>query len=77
MRFACETESADSNLALYGGFLNRGALLLLSVCGRVWLQVIDTGIVRPQTFSFFLNSHSGIQGTSRAALYTVLFDQSR
>ena len=41
------------------------------------MQVVDTQIVHPTQFSFFLNSHAGIQGTSRPAKYAVLLDQNR
>ena len=41
------------------------------------VQVVDTQIVHPSQFSFFLNSHAGIQGTSRCAHYSVLLDQNR
>lgn len=39
--------------------------------------VVDRRIVHPNQFSFFLNSHAGLQGTNKPALYTVLLDQSR
>ena len=39
--------------------------------------MIDTGIVHPTDFEFYLNSHASIQGTSRPALYTVLLDQNK
>lgn len=39
--------------------------------------VIDTGVVHPFEFDFFLNSHQGLQGTSRAAHYHVLFDENK
>ncbi|KAJ3210544.1 hypothetical protein HDU67_005209 [Dinochytrium kinnereticum] len=38
--------------------------------------VVDTGVVHPFEFDFFLNSHAGIQGTSRAAHYHVLYDEN-
>ena len=41
------------------------------------MQVVDTQIVHPNQFSFFLNSHAGIQGTSRCAKYLFLLDQNR
>ncbi|UJR37628.1 hypothetical protein I4U23_030325 [Adineta vaga] len=37
--------------------------------------VVDTGIVHPQGFDFYLNSHAAIQGTSRPILYHVLYDE--
>ena len=37
--------------------------------------VIDTDIVSPNGFDFYLNSHAAIQGTSRPMLYQVLYDQ--
>ncbi|CAF3625397.1 unnamed protein product [Adineta steineri] len=37
--------------------------------------VVDTGIVQPQGFDFYLNSHAAIQGTSRPILYHVLYDE--
>ncbi|CAF1268322.1 unnamed protein product [Rotaria sp. Silwood1] len=36
--------------------------------------VIDTDIVTPNGFDFYLNSHAAIQGTSRPMLYNVLYD---
>ncbi|UJR24794.1 hypothetical protein I4U23_006169 [Adineta vaga] len=36
--------------------------------------VIDTDIVSPNGFDFYLNSHAAIQGTSRPSLYHVLYD---
>jgi len=38
--------------------------------------VIDTDIVHPTEFDFWLQSHSGIQGTSRPAHYHCLLDQN-
>uniref|UniRef100_K3X8F2 Piwi domain-containing protein n=1 Tax=Globisporangium ultimum (strain ATCC 200006 / CBS 805.95 / DAOM BR144) TaxID=431595 RepID=K3X8F2_GLOUD len=38
--------------------------------------VIDTGIVDSHRFDFFLYGHSGIQGTSCPAHYTVLHDEN-
>ncbi|CAF5212924.1 unnamed protein product, partial [Rotaria magnacalcarata] len=37
--------------------------------------VIDTDIVHPLGFDFYLNSHAAIQGTSRPILYHVLYDE--
>jgi len=37
--------------------------------------VVDTDIVHPGQFSFFLNSHRALQGTNRPALYHVLYDE--
>lgn len=38
--------------------------------------VVDTGIVGPRDFEFFLNSHAGIQGTNKSAHYHVLVDEN-
>ncbi|CAH2060404.1 unnamed protein product [Thlaspi arvense] len=38
--------------------------------------VVDTKICHPSEFDFYLNSHAGIQGTSRPAHYHVLYDQN-
>lgn len=38
--------------------------------------VVDTGIVGPNDFEFFLNSHAGIQGTNKAGHYHVLCDEN-
>ncbi|CAF3322893.1 unnamed protein product [Rotaria socialis] len=37
--------------------------------------VVDTDVVHPGQFSFFLNSHKALQGTNRPALYHVLYDE--
>jgi eukaryotic translation initiation factor 2C len=38
---------------------------------------IDRGITHPIEFNFYLQSHSGIQGTSRPTLYHVIHDDSK
>ncbi len=38
--------------------------------------VVDVDIVHPYNFDFYLCSHEGIKGTSRAAHYHVLYDDS-
>lgn len=38
--------------------------------------VIDTGVVSSHFYDFYLNSHAGIQGTSRPSKYTVLIDEN-
>lgn len=38
--------------------------------------VVDTDIVHPTEFDFYLQSHGGILGTSRPAHYNVLHDEN-
>ena len=38
--------------------------------------VVDTDIVHPIEFDFYLQSHAGILGTSRSAHYAVLYDEN-
>jgi eukaryotic translation initiation factor 2C len=38
--------------------------------------VVDTKVVHPTDFDFFLCSHTGIQGTSRPAHYYVILDEN-
>ncbi|KAI9246911.1 Piwi domain-containing protein [Phascolomyces articulosus] len=39
--------------------------------------VVDTDIVHPFEFDFYLQSHAGLQGTSRPTHYHVLYDQNK
>ncbi|KAK3836299.1 MAG: Piwi domain-containing protein [Linnemannia gamsii] len=39
--------------------------------------VVDTIITHPTEFDFYLQSHGGLQGTSRPTLYHVLMDENR
>lgn len=38
--------------------------------------VVDTDIVHPLEFDFYLQSHGGLKGTSRSAHYHVLHDEN-
>ncbi|GMH42602.1 hypothetical protein BSKO_10521 [Bryopsis sp. KO-2023] len=38
--------------------------------------IVDSGIVGPKDFEFFLNSQAGIQGTNKPAHYRVLVDEN-
>lgn len=39
--------------------------------------VVDTAVVHPRQFDFYLVAHAGIQGTSRPTHYHVIFDENR
>ncbi|KAF8937538.1 Piwi domain-containing protein [Dissophora ornata] len=39
--------------------------------------VIDTNITHPTEFNFYLQSHAGLQGTSKSTLYHVLLDENK
>lgn len=39
--------------------------------------VIDTDIVHPTEFDFYLQSHGGLLGTSRPAHYSILYDDNQ
>ncbi|KAF9300502.1 Eukaryotic translation initiation factor 2C [Mortierella antarctica] len=39
--------------------------------------VVDKVITHPTEFDFYLQSHGGLQGTSRPTLYHVIFDENR
>lgn len=39
-------------------------------------NVVDTGVVIPHAFNFYLQSHDSLLGTTRAAHYVVLVDES-
>eukprot|EP00190_Bangiopsis_sp_CCMP1999_P001622 CAMPEP_0198727390 /NCGR_PEP_ID=MMETSP1475-20131203/4137_1 /TAXON_ID= ORGANISM="Unidentified sp., Strain CCMP1999" /NCGR_SAMPLE_ID=MMETSP1475 /ASSEMBLY_ACC=CAM_ASM_001111 /LENGTH=854 /DNA_ID=CAMNT_0044489425 /DNA_START=87 /DNA_END=2651 /DNA_ORIENTATION=+ len=39
--------------------------------------IVDTSIVHPKYYDFFLCSHGGLQGTSKPACYTVLIDENK
>ncbi|KAI7905151.1 Piwi domain-containing protein [Cokeromyces recurvatus] len=39
--------------------------------------VVDTNIVHPFEFDFYLQSHAGLQGTSRPTHYHVLYDENK
>lgn len=38
--------------------------------------IVDTGITHPIYFNYILQSHAGIQGTSRPVIYSVLHDEN-
>jgi eukaryotic translation initiation factor 2C len=39
--------------------------------------VIDTDVMHPIEFNFILQSHAGIQGTSRPTIYHCLYDEAK
>ena len=39
--------------------------------------VIDTDIVHPTDFDFYLQSHGGLHGTSRPCHYSILLDENQ
>ena len=39
--------------------------------------VVDSGVVNPVEFDFYLQSHGGLLGTSRPAHYNVLLDENK
>lgn len=39
--------------------------------------VIDSDVMHPIEFNFVLQSHAGIQGTSRPTIYHCLFDEAK
>ena len=39
--------------------------------------LVDSDICHPTEFDFYLNSHSGVQGTNKPAHYHVLLDENR
>ena len=54
------------------GFFSRNFIFLVMYIGTV----VDTQICHPYEFNWYLCSHAGIQGTSKPALYHVLYDDS-
>ncbi|GIM10148.1 hypothetical protein Vretimale_13882, partial [Volvox reticuliferus] len=56
-------------------FAERGSLASDPKGNAVPGTVVDTGIVSPDGFDFYLNSHAGLQGTNRPAHYHVLVDE--
>lgn len=39
--------------------------------------IVDRGVTDSYLYDFFLQAHSGLQGTARPAHYTVIYDQIR
>ena len=39
--------------------------------------VVDTDVCHPFEYDFYLNSHAGIQGTSRPTHYHVIVDENK
>ena len=65
----------DPTRRLHVKVLRKNKFLFIFIYSIVG-TVVDTQICHPTEFNFYLCSHAGIQGTSKPALYHVLYDDS-